>query len=359
MKNRSFLIISIVVAFLLLYSVYSSGLAKDIPLKISNQMLWEGREICITEILRIGSDDFNRENYIFGSISDIAIDEAGNIFVLDSINSRIQQYSSDGTYVRTIGKGKGAGPGEFLRPRSISLDGHGNIYVADMNSLRITKFDPKGGVVATIKTIIQPIEMAIGDDSDVFVTGAFDVGNYKIYKYSGSDGKLEKTFCKEINKKSEALLIANIGGTGRLYISKEGYIYFSFFYPYLIQKYNQNGDLIAQFSRKVPFYKLPNLDRSGKIKDVLTGSHEMAALPTGMLIHVIKNIDIANHKVNIYFDLFDKEGNWLTSFSHKSFNSEWRGKVLSVDSEGSLYLDFWEPFPHIRKFKLTFPENSQ
>lgn len=357
MKSRIYVIIYLITVYFLSSSLFSIETKKDHLIKTSKKMLWEGKKIKINEIFRIGSDDYDEENYIFGSITDIAIDNIGNIYVLDSKNSRIQKYSGEGEYIQSIGKGRGAGPGELNRPKNISIDEHGNLFVADMNLLRITIFNSKGDVLNTIKTIIQPIDMVIGNNDEIYVTGSFDVGKYKIYKYNSSNGKLVKVFCEEVNKENDAILIANIGGTGRLSVSKEGYIYFSFFYPYLIRKYSQDGDLISQFSRIASFYKLPTIEKSGKIKDVLTGSHELTTLPDGKVLHVIKNIDFVNSKSILYFDLFDQNGNWLTSFPSTVFDPNWTGKVLSVDLEGYLYMDFWDPFPHVIKFELVLPKD--
>lgn len=350
-----FMLIFLATSFINL--LLSMEIRKDNQLRISKNIQWDNKNIVLEEKLRIGSDDFDKENYVFGAITDIAIDTKGFIFILDSKNSRIQKYSPQGLFIQSIGKGRGAGPGELSRPRNISVNDEGDIFVADMDLLRITIFNSKGELLKTIKTIIQPIDMVTGKNNDVYVTGSFDMGRYKIYRYNIIDGKLNKVFCKEVNNKNDSILISNIGGTGRLAITKEGNVYFSFFYPYLIRKYSPEGNLINQFARKASFYKLPIVDNIGKIKDVLVGSHELAVLPGEKVIHVIKHIDMINSKANLYFDFFDKTGNWLISFPSTIFEPDWSGKVLSVDWEGYLYMDFWEPFPHVRKFSLAFSDN--
>jgi len=46
-------------------------------------------------------------------------------------------------YLQTFG-GTGSGPGQFLNPRGISVDPAGNIYVADTGNHRVQKFDAAG-----------------------------------------------------------------------------------------------------------------------------------------------------------------------------------------------------------------------
>src|SRR4029450_13201650 len=58
----------------------------------------------------------------------IAIDSAGNIFVADTGNKRIEKFSPTGTFLSIIGA-KGSGPGEFVHPNGIAIDRFGNRYV--------------------------------------------------------------------------------------------------------------------------------------------------------------------------------------------------------------------------------------
>ena len=51
-------------------------------------------------------------NYAFYRPSAIGVDDAGNIYVADSSNARVQVFDAGGEYVRTLGRA-GQGPGEF------------------------------------------------------------------------------------------------------------------------------------------------------------------------------------------------------------------------------------------------------
>ena len=67
--------------------------------------------------------------------------------------------------------------------------------------------------------------------------------------------------------------------------------------------------------------------------------------------------DLNANKISFFFDIFDSEGNWLLSFPSTELNTGWVRKV-TTDSHGNLYLDFMEPFPHIRKFSSKFIERT-
>ena len=67
----------------------------------------------------------------------VAIDSGGNNLVVDCANHRIQQWSSTGKYLRTVGE-LGSGPLQFRCPRGITVHPHtGKVYVADRDNQRI------------------------------------------------------------------------------------------------------------------------------------------------------------------------------------------------------------------------------
>lgn len=74
---------------------------------------------------------------------DAIVDNDGNIWVTDTGHDRIQVYSTDGEFVRTVG-GSGSGEGQFDEPVGLARDDEGTIFVADMLNQRVQYFDPGG-----------------------------------------------------------------------------------------------------------------------------------------------------------------------------------------------------------------------
>lgn len=111
----------------------------------------------------------------------LAIDAQNNVLVADSGNGRVQKFSSSGTFIKKIGK-KYQGPfiisnGEFLTARSIAVDSVGNIYVAD-RSERVQKFDSQGNFLLKIERkgsgqdqFSQAATVAIDAQNTVYVRG--------------------------------------------------------------------------------------------------------------------------------------------------------------------------------------------
>jgi uncharacterized protein (TIGR03437 family) len=85
----------------------------------------------------------------------IAIDSAGNLYIADSLNSRIRKVSG-GTITTVVGSGKSGFSGDggpatnaaLSDPGGVAVDAAGNIYVVDTENERIRKIS--GGVITTI-----------------------------------------------------------------------------------------------------------------------------------------------------------------------------------------------------------------
>ena len=79
----------------------------------------------------------------------VATDAAGNVYVSDYNNNRIQKFTNTGTYLTQWGS-EGSGDGQFDRPYGVATDAAGNVYVVDAGNNRIQKFgDPSTPTKAT------------------------------------------------------------------------------------------------------------------------------------------------------------------------------------------------------------------
>jgi sugar lactone lactonase YvrE len=69
----------------------------------------------------------------------IAADAAGNVYVTDTYNHRVQVFDNDGTFLRQWGS-FGTDPGQFYRPMGIAVAPDGRIFVGDTWNGRVQIF---------------------------------------------------------------------------------------------------------------------------------------------------------------------------------------------------------------------------
>ena len=87
----------------------------------------------------------------FRQVTDMAWDSAGDTYISDGyINSRIAKVDRNGNWVKSWGE-PGSGPGQFNVPHSIATDDAGNVYVADRGNGRIQVFDGDGKYLREIR----------------------------------------------------------------------------------------------------------------------------------------------------------------------------------------------------------------
>lgn len=67
----------------------------------------------------------------------------GLVYVSDMLKQRVLVYTTDGAYVRTIGR-PGLGPSTFTRPKGVAVDRQGLVYVVDAAFENVQVFRPDG-----------------------------------------------------------------------------------------------------------------------------------------------------------------------------------------------------------------------
>ena len=123
--------------------------------------------------------------------TDIAVDAAGRIHVVDSGADVVYVFDNTQALLFTIG-GRGAGTGEFKYPSSVAIDtANDQIVVADQDNHRIQVFDSAGGFVYAFGYRVRYIGNGLIPESWMARTAgvAVDDGGF-IYLADGLLGKV-------------------------------------------------------------------------------------------------------------------------------------------------------------------------
>jgi len=76
----------------------------------------------------------------------VTVDRAGDVYVADTLNSRVQKFDPDGKFVKQFGQ-RGNGWGMFDKPKGIALDSFGNVYVVDSGWSNVQIFNQEGEIL--------------------------------------------------------------------------------------------------------------------------------------------------------------------------------------------------------------------
>jgi sugar lactone lactonase YvrE len=146
----------------------------------------------------------------FGFVTDVVQDADGNYFVSEYGDfDRIQKFDAQGRFVCQWG-GHGSEPGQFLRPQALALDPAGQLWVADACNHRLQLFDTRETPPKLIRVIGRegigpgefryPYGLWLANDGSVVVA---EFGNHRIQKLTpageslamlGSPGRLPGQF---------------------------------------------------------------------------------------------------------------------------------------------------------------------
>lgn len=85
--------------------------------------------------------------FLFGTVTGLAIDAAGRVYVSDGGETRVAVFTSAGAPVTTIGR-KGRGPGEFEYPTGPVVGNDNALYVRNMSAVSRFVVDAKSGALA-------------------------------------------------------------------------------------------------------------------------------------------------------------------------------------------------------------------
>lgn len=124
--------------------------------------------------------------------SAVFVDTAGNIYLTDTYNHRVQKWAPGAAAGITVAGGNGAGSAadQFNFPMGLFVDHDGNTYIGDQNNNRVQKWSPGASQGITVAggngqgngagQLAEPAGVFVTCNGDIYIA---DYGNYRVQKW--------------------------------------------------------------------------------------------------------------------------------------------------------------------------------
>jgi sugar lactone lactonase YvrE len=152
----------------------------------------------------------------------LLVTSAGDVVVTDSENNRIDVFTPNGTFTRQVKPSAGE---PLSRPHQTALDGSGGYWIADTNNSRVVHLAADGGVITTFDVsgavaLGKPEGVAVDVDGTVLVS---NTQNNKVERYSTSGVLLDTVAAAGSGagqvRRPGGLLVTGTGTARRLWIA--------------------------------------------------------------------------------------------------------------------------------------------
>ena len=195
----------------------------------------------------------------------IAINQtAGDVYVTDQGNSRVEEFTTLGSFVRAFGSA-GTFPGQFGVTAGVEVDPNGNVWVADYSNNRVEEFTATGVFMQAVGSAGSGNGQFSGPGGFAFVGGDMyvaDFGNKRIQEFS-----LSGEYLGQFASVGEPYEIDGNSVTGEIYESD---------LSGKVDEFNRAGTLVGSFGTKG------------------TGSGQFES-PTGLAVNASGDIYVVDH----------------------------------------------------------------
>ena len=179
----------------------------------------------------------------FDQPGDVAVDSGGDLWVADTGNDRVEEFSESGEYLSQFGSA-GSGAGELSEPAALAIGPEGDIWVADTGNDRVEEFSASGQYITQIDPqesepgyLEEPEGIAVDRDGDVWVSDT-------------AGGELV-----EFNEQGEYIRTVGSHGSGAeqfgepegVAVDSQGHVWVADWSNHRVEEWGEQGEYLHQF----------------------------------------------------------------------------------------------------------------
>jgi len=163
----------------------------------------------------------------------------GNIWVLDSVNDRVEKFNETGEYLSGFGS-EGSGEGQLKKPVALAIDSKGDVWILDAGNKRVEEFNEAGEYVSQFSLEEAALGGIVIREGDLWIsnTGSGTLGVYN------EAGELLKTVG------SHGSGTGQLGEPEGLAINSTGDVWVADWSNNRIEEFTENGEYVKEFGSK-------------------------------------------------------------------------------------------------------------
>lgn len=322
--------------------------------------------------LAIGNED--EDDYVLYAPWQIAVDAAGNVFVLDSKMHHIKKFAPDGGFIRTFSR-PGEGPGELGQSgKQMAITPAGHIVVYDYSNQRVTEFDNDGEYVGDVKFHSWMTNLQCTPDGSFYVEVSdidwedFSSSVLRVSHYSAEFELIAHIDSARVRTQLTERTGDGMRSIGLPYtngfvwvVAPDGNLVIGRADEYRLRVVSPDQGPVRVLTRDVPRVKTTGEDRDRFVEDMTEGFRDLA-----------RKVEFPRHKPYIAALLCDHEGNVLVCrYDEDDSNTRYdvflpdgdfisevmlpRIRKMKVLKHGFVYgaKTFEEQLPQVRRYRLV------
>jgi DNA-binding beta-propeller fold protein YncE len=175
-----------------------------------------------------------REDGQFMGATDVAVDDQGRVFVVDATRTdlpsaaqigAVQVFDENGGFLTAWGD-RGDEPGQLSSPMGLGIDGDGNVLVTEFDNNRVQRFTPEGEFLMGFGEFgigegqfIHSNDVAVDDQGRIYVT---DWTNHRVQVFD-HDGRFLATWGEYGNAEGQFIGPSSVvlDGAGHAYVTDD------------------------------------------------------------------------------------------------------------------------------------------